>query len=410
MVRSFSKEEEAKVSDDEAGAVDAADADTLEESPPAATSDDHDPTSKKEFIPQSRRSSHLNAMIEKNQALLATFDLEELDEISENAELDVDATYEDDEKGRFRHLQKRFSVFHERVPERLVEVRVRDYSYHIPIKMDAPTVKTVGNQSVCYATYEFFRRIHQYRMAKKAGIRRASFWRPNSAGDVLLPFQKKPILSDINLVLKPGQTYLVLGPPASGKTSLLKAIAGRLPEARKRDGEPVKDKPHQEGRIEYNGVCALNDDPNIITPNVVSFVGQLDNHAPYLTVKETFEFAFQSRTGGRHESLGVHSQHLAADMDQQNFTENLTIEGLDLKVCENTFVGNENVRGVSGGQRRRVTVGGATLNQLYFLDRRFVLNRTRSEMLTSWLFFFCLYRNDARTEPRRLCRRNFDGS
>jgi energy-coupling factor transporter ATP-binding protein EcfA2 len=38
-------------------------------------------------------------------------------------------------------------------------------------------------------------------------------------------------------------------------------------------------------------------------------------------------------------------------------TENLTIEGLDLTVCKDTFVGNSDVRGVSGGQRRRVTVG-----------------------------------------------------
>jgi ABC-type multidrug transport system ATPase subunit len=64
-----------------------------------------------------------------------------------------------------------------------------------------------------------------------------------------------------------------------------------------------------------------------------------------------------SRTGGKHAALGVTSQKLAADLDQQNFTENLTIEGLDLTVCANTFVGNQDIRGVSGGQRRRVTVG-----------------------------------------------------
>ena len=38
-------------------------------------------------------------------------------------------------------------------------------------------------------------------------------------------------------------------------------------------------------------------------------------------------------------------------------SENLTIEGLNLTVCKDTFVGNDDVRGVSGGQRRRVTVG-----------------------------------------------------
>jgi len=354
-------------------------------------------------IPHDRRKSHMSTMIRKNRASLAQFygngNLPMLLE-DDSAEMKVDTAIEgepedtqeailvaaaaneaiaDDkdaaneaktdeepsttpiehQRRQFKRIQQRFSVFQEKVPERLVEVRVKDYSYHIPVKMDAPMVKTVANQSFCYAAYEFFRRIHQYRQAKKDGVRRASFWRPDSAGDVLLPFEKKPILNDINLVLKPGHCYLVLGPPASGKTSLLKAIAGLLPDSRGLDGKPTKDKPHQVGRIEYNGVCALNDDPGIVKPDVVSYVGQLDNHAPYLTVKETFEFAFQSRTGGKHESLGVNSTHMAAEMDQTNFTENLTIDGLDLKVCENTFVGNENVRGVSGGQRRRVTVGGA---------------------------------------------------
>ena len=95
----------------------------------------------------------------------------------------------------------------------------------------------------------------------------------------------------------------------------------------------------------------------MVLANVVSFVGQLDNHAPYLTVRETFDFAFQCRTGGKHANVGAHGADLAGSMDKENFTENLTIEGLDLSVCADTFVGNDDVRGVSGGQRRRVTVG-----------------------------------------------------
>lgn len=104
-------------------------------------------------------------------------------------------------------------------------------------------------------------------------------------------------------------------------------------------------------------------DTPLIVPNLCSFVGQLDNHAPYLTVRETFEFAFQCRTGGKHENVGLKMGSVAGTtspggtLDEQRFTENLTIEGLDLAVCADTFVGDTNVRGVSGGQRRRVTVG-----------------------------------------------------
>jgi ABC-type multidrug transport system ATPase subunit/ABC-type multidrug transport system permease subunit len=76
----------------------------------------------------------------------------------------------------------------------------------------------------------------------------------------------------------------------------------------------------------------------------VSFVGQLDVHAPYLTVKETFEFASACRND-------------ISQIQTNKTLESLTIEGLGLKICEDTFVGNTNIRGVSGGQRRRVSVG-----------------------------------------------------
>ena len=86
----------------------------------------------------------------------------------------------------------------------------------------------------------------------------------------------------------------------------------------------------------------------MILPNIVSFVGQLDNHAPYLTVKETFEFAHNCRTGRKSSEDANADSSVSAD-----FTENLTIEGLDLAHVADTFVGNDDVRGVSGGQRRR---------------------------------------------------------
>ena len=327
-----------------------------------------------------RRTSHIETLLKISRESLARFDVSVAEDeenvlggedavgVEDGGELDVLPPSEREKK--FHNLRKRLSVYHERVPERLVEVRIKNYSYFIPVKADAPTVKTVANQSICYAAYEFFRRIHQYRMYRKAlrasgqkdpKRRRSSRWSPVSASDVFLPFDKKRILADINLVLKPGRTYVVLGPPASGKTTLLTAIAGRLPVSLSPiDGKPLKDRPHQEGRIEYNGVSAT-DDPSMVLPNVVSFVGQLDIHAPYLTVKETFDFAFQSRTGGKHENLGISSEHLATELDEQRFTENLTIEGLDLSVCADTFVGNSDIRGVSGGQRRRVTVGGTLL-------------------------------------------------
>jgi ABC-type multidrug transport system ATPase subunit len=98
------------------------------------------------------------------------------------------------------------------------------------------------------------------------------------------------------------------------------------------------------------------DDTGIVLQNIVSYVGQLDIHAPFLTVQETFDFAANCR-------IGVDKQRKADDGSEKVLSENLTIDGLDLAVCRNTFVGDANNRGVSGGQRRRVTLGEMMIEQ-----------------------------------------------
>lgn len=105
----------------------------------------------------------------------------------------------------------------------------------------------------------------------------------------------------------------------------------------------------------------------MILANICSYVGQLDIHSAYLTVQETFDFAYECRTGrdadasnaddgttGKGSSgNSVRASHSA----RSKLSENLTIQGLGLAHVADTFVGNNEVRGVSGGQRRRVTVG-----------------------------------------------------
>lgn len=78
--------------------------------------------------------------------------------------------------------------------------------------------------------------------------------------DIFGHYEEKYILKHITLVLKPGRTYLVMGPPGCGKTSLLKAIAGRLKnDCSSSNNTNGKRKTKNnasccEGRIEYNGV------------------------------------------------------------------------------------------------------------------------------------------------------------
>ncbi|KAG7360095.1 ABC-2 type transporter-domain containing protein [Nitzschia inconspicua] len=234
--------------------------------------------------------------------------------------------------------------------DRLVQVNMRNFSYFIPMKMDKPTVPTVFNQSVPYAAYEVIRRIHKYVQSKKErkdGSENADHpspaqWTPTTMEDIVLPYAKRPVLKDINLVLKPGRTYLVLGPPGSGKTSLLKAIADRLPYHGDSKEEGVPNLPHREGRIEYNGVSTT--DSQLIVPNLYKTTEPKRDQVPESTI-------LPGNASGTNPAPDIEG------LDAASLTENLTIKGLDLSVCADTFVGNESVRGVSGGQRRRVTIG-----------------------------------------------------
>lgn len=78
-------------------------------------------------------------------------------------------------------------------------------------------------------------------------------------------------------------------------------------------------------------------------------------------MKETFEFAFQCKSGGTHFPTGlqVSPEQRAAfkEMDRKNVLLKFTMNLLGLSHVADTFVGDSDVRGISGGQRRRVTVG-----------------------------------------------------
>ena len=103
------------------------------------------------------------------------------------------------------------------------------------------------------------------------------------------------------------------------------------------------------------------DTRDVYVENVLSFVGQLDFHAPRLTVKETFDFAFQCKSGGTHipKELVVteEAREFVQKLDKEDAFPKNILEFLELQHVADTFVGNSEIRGVSGGQRRRVTIG-----------------------------------------------------
>ncbi|OWZ20973.1 Pleiotropic drug resistance protein transporter [Phytophthora megakarya] len=176
---------------------------------------------------------------------------------------------------------------------------------------------------------------------------------------------KKMILQEVSGVFKPGTITLVLGQPGSGKSALMKLLSGRFPK---------KQNITIEGEVTYNGTPAS--DVGNILPQLVSYVQQHDKHYPELTVKETLEFAHSacggdvSPTDVSHFVNGSAQENAEAVEAAQVLSKNYTyvvIQQLGLENCQNTVVGDAMLRGVSRGERKRVTTGEMAFGNKYVM-------------------------------------------
>lgn len=87
-----------------------------------------------------------------------------------------------------------------------------------------------------------------------------------------------------------------------------------------------------------------------------------------MTVRETFEYAFNCKSGGSHNpgsaaNLNPEAKALLKKFDAERLRVVLMLQALGLEHVADTFVGNADVRGVSGGQRRRVSLGEMLLTE-----------------------------------------------
>ncbi|KAI4325296.1 hypothetical protein MLD38_030708 [Melastoma candidum] len=155
--------------------------------------------------------------------------------------------------------------------------------------------------------------------------------------------KKLTILKNVSGIVKPSRMGLLLGPPSSGKTTLLLALAGRL--------DPTLE---IQGDITYNGY-KLNE---FVPRKTSAYISQHDVHVAEMTVKETFDFSARCQgVGTRYELL---SELARREKQAGVFPEpevDLFMKILGLDICRDTIVGNEMLRGISGGQKKRVTTG-----------------------------------------------------
>eukprot|EP00667_Euglena_gracilis_P010931 EG_transcript_11141 len=168
---------------------------------------------------------------------------------------------------------------------------------------------------------------------------------------------ERHVLRDVTGSFRPGLTTVVLGPPRSGKSTLMKALAGRLRETShaklwgtvEYGGQPLQDKALQRQR------------DSLKLYKLVGYVPQHDLHIPTLTVRETMHFAHACTSLPTEERIAEEGLGEQASRELlfilRDMLVELTMAVLGIRHVGDTLVGNEQLRGISGGQRKRLTTG-----------------------------------------------------
>lgn len=144
--------------------------------------------------------------------------------------------------------------------------------------------------------------------------------------------KKKPIniLKSVSFTARSSEILAVVGPSGTGKSTLLRIVSGRI-----RDGD--------------FDPRSINLNDNVITSQaqlrkICGFVAQDDILFPLLTVKETLMFSAKFRL--KDTNPGERGERVEA-----------LIQELGLMHVSDSFIGDEENRGISGGERKRVSIG-----------------------------------------------------
>ncbi|KAE8383741.1 ABC-2 type transporter-domain-containing protein [Aspergillus bertholletiae] len=155
--------------------------------------------------------------------------------------------------------------------------------------------------------------------------------------------QRVQILKDFNGLVRSGEMLLVLGRPGSGCTTFLKTISGEM------NGIHTSDDTY----MNYQGISAK--DMRKRFRGEAIFSAENDVHFPQLSVGDTLTFAAQARAP-RTRFQGLSRKEYACHV------RDVVMTLLGLRHTFNTRVGNDFVRGVSGGERKRVSIAEAILS------------------------------------------------
>ncbi|XVF64382.1 hypothetical protein PTKIN_Ptkin09bG0164900 [Pterospermum kingtungense] len=150
---------------------------------------------------------------------------------------------------------------------------------------------------------------------------------------------EKYILHGITGLVRPGEVLALMGPSGGGKTTLLNLLSGRAK--------------FDSGTITYNNQPYFKS-----LKRRIGFVPQDDVAFPHLTVKETLTYAALLRLPSDLPMLKKKDRAMSV------------ISELGLERCQNTVIGGKFLRGISGGERKRVCIANEILlnPSLLFID------------------------------------------
>ncbi|KAE8674947.1 ABC transporter G family member 11 [Hibiscus syriacus] len=148
------------------------------------------------------------------------------------------------------------------------------------------------------------------------------------------------LLDRVTGCAQPGRIMAIMGPSGSGKSTLLDALAGRL-----------------SGNVVMTGNVLLNGKKRLDYGSV-AYVTQEDILLGTLTVRETITYSAQLR--------------LPSSLNRKDIDDIVegTITEMGLQECADRLIGNWHLRGISGGEKKRLSIALEILTRphLLFLD------------------------------------------
>ncbi|KAL4794317.1 P-loop containing nucleoside triphosphate hydrolase protein [Aspergillus venezuelensis] len=155
--------------------------------------------------------------------------------------------------------------------------------------------------------------------------------------------RKIDILRNLDGLVEAGETLVVLGPPGSGCSTFLKTISGETHGFYVDNGS----------QLDYQGASVEHIAHDFRSEAI--YTAEVDVHFPKLTVGETLYFAARARAPRHIPGVAIvnaYATHL----------HDVIMAMFGITHTKNIIVGNDFVRGVSGGERKRVTIAEACLS------------------------------------------------